>query len=73
MPTIQRPTTQPRTEESQRPEMDELAERDAVRARIKRSGREIKDDLDRLIDEIDAVLEENARGFVEAYVQKGGQ
>ncbi len=31
------------------------------------------DDVDELLDEIDAVLEENAEDFVRNYVQKGGQ
>jgi ubiquitin-like protein Pup len=31
------------------------------------------EDLDKLIDEIDEVLEENAEEFVRSYVQKGGQ
>jgi ubiquitin-like protein Pup len=32
-----------------------------------------KSDLDALLDEIDAVLEENAEEFVKNYRQKGGQ
>lgn len=32
-----------------------------------------KADLDKLIDEIDDVLEENAEEFVQNYVQRGGQ
>lgn len=31
------------------------------------------DDLDRLLDEIDDVLEENAEEFVKGYVQRGGE
>ena len=31
------------------------------------------DAVDRLIDEIDGVLEENAEVFVKSYVQRGGQ
>lgn len=30
-------------------------------------------ELDDILDEVDAVLEENAQEFVQAYVQKGGQ
>jgi len=30
-------------------------------------------DVDDLLDEIDAVLEENAEDFVRAFVQKGGE
>lgn len=36
-------------------------------------GKEIKEDLDRLLEEIDAVLEENAEEFVRGYVQQGGE
>lgn len=35
--------------------------------------RDIKKELDDLLDEVDAVLEENAEAFVEQYEQKGGQ
>jgi prokaryotic ubiquitin-like protein Pup len=35
--------------------------------------RELLDDVDALLDEIDEVLEENADEFVRGYVQKGGQ
>ena len=41
------------------------------------SGRERREDLsadvDSILDEIDAVLEENAEEFVKSFVQKGGQ
>lgn len=30
-------------------------------------------DIDSILDEIDAVLEENAEDFVKSFVQKGGQ
>ncbi len=36
-------------------------------------GKALKDDLDKLMDEIDDVLEENAEEFVKNYVQKGGE
>ncbi len=35
--------------------------------------KEMSEDVDSLLDEIDEVLEENAEDFVRAYVQKGGQ
>ena len=38
-----------------------------------RKGKELEEDLDKLLDEIDSVLEENAEEFVRNYVQKGGQ
>lgn len=36
-------------------------------------ARPLLDDVDGLLDEIDAVLEDNAEEFVRGYVQKGGQ
>ena len=36
-------------------------------------GAELADALDELLDEIDAVLEENAETFVKQYVQRGGE
>lgn len=33
----------------------------------------LKEDIDELLDEIDAVLEENAEEFVRNYIQKGGE
>ncbi len=38
-----------------------------------KQGEKIVGELDELLDEIDAVLEENAEEFVRNYVQKGGQ
>ena len=35
--------------------------------------KEMGDDVDALLDEIDEVLEENSEEFVRQYVQKGGQ
>ena len=34
---------------------------------------DLERELDDLLDEVDAVLEENADEFVKAYVQKGGE
>ncbi len=36
-------------------------------------GEETVEKIDDLLDEIDAVLEENAEEFVKNYVQKGGE
>ena len=36
-------------------------------------GKELKESMDALVDEIDEVLEENAEEFVKNYVQRGGQ
>lgn len=42
-------------------------------AEVVEKGKKIKEDLDKLMDEIDDVLEQNAEEFVKNYVQKGGQ
>lgn len=34
---------------------------------------DLKEEMDDILDEIDAVLEENAEEFVKSYVQKGGE
>ena len=36
-------------------------------------GKRIKEDAEKLLDEIDEVLEENAEEFVRNYIQKGGE
>ncbi len=36
-------------------------------------GKKIKEDLDKLLDEIDDILEKNAEEFVKSYVQRGGE
>jgi ubiquitin-like protein Pup len=40
---------------------------------IAKKGKKIKEDIDKLLDEIDDILEENAEEFVKSYVQRGGQ
>ncbi len=45
----------------------------AVLATTKAKNDKLKQDLDDLLDEIDATLEENAEAFVASYIQKGGQ
>jgi len=42
-------------------------------AKVTDKGKKLKEDMDRLIDEIDDVLEENAEEFVKSYIQRGGQ
>ena len=37
------------------------------------TGKKLKEDIDKLVDEIDDVLEKNAEEFVKNYVQKGGE
>jgi ubiquitin-like protein Pup len=36
-------------------------------------GQQLKAAMDRLVDEIDDVLEENAEEFVKSYIQRGGE
>jgi ubiquitin-like protein Pup len=38
-----------------------------------RGPRNLKEEMDALVDEIDEVLEENAEEFVKNYVQRGGE
>ena len=38
-----------------------------------KKGKKLKEDLDKLMDEVDEVLEENAEEFVKSYVQRGGE
>jgi ubiquitin-like protein Pup len=41
--------------------------------KLAKKGEDLKDEMDTLVDEIDAVLEENAEEFVKNYVQRGGE
>jgi ubiquitin-like protein Pup len=41
--------------------------------RVVETGKKLKEDIDKLVDEIDDVLEKNAEEFVKNYVQKGGE
>ena len=41
--------------------------------KVEKKGKELHDEMDALVDEIDAVLEENAEEFVKNYVQRGGE
>jgi prokaryotic ubiquitin-like protein Pup len=52
---------------------DDAEAREQSSRRSARHADEVRHDLDDLLDEIDAVLEENAEEFVTSYVQKGGQ
>ena len=42
-------------------------------SKIEKKGADLKEDMDSLVEEIDAVLEENAEEFVKNYVQRGGE
>lgn len=41
--------------------------------KVKKAGKKSPEDLDKLLDEIDEILEENAEEFVKSYVQRGGE
>jgi ubiquitin-like protein Pup len=41
--------------------------------KMSKKGKDLKDEMDALVEDIDAVLEENAEEFVKNYVQRGGQ
>ncbi len=40
---------------------------------VAKKGKKLKEDMDKLLDEIDGILEENAEEFVKSYVQRGGE
>ena len=40
---------------------------------VSEKSKKLKEDMDKLVDEIDDVLEENAEEFVKSYVQRGGE
>ena len=41
--------------------------------KLAEKGKQLKEEMDALVDEIDEVLEENAEEFVKNYVQRGGE
>ncbi len=53
----------------QKPQEEEAASN----PRVAKKGRELKKGLDKVLDEIDTVLEQNAEEFVKNYVQRGGE
>ena len=44
-----------------------------VKKEVIKKGKEMKNNIDALLDKIDDVLEKNAEEFVKNYVQKGGE
>jgi ubiquitin-like protein Pup len=60
-------------ERKQKPAPAKRDEAVAEAAAPSERGEKLKDELDELLDEIDAVLESNAEDFVRSYVQKGGE
>jgi ubiquitin-like protein Pup len=57
----------------ERPKGDGDGEGAAGNPEVSKKGKKIKEDLDKLLDEIDDILEENAEEFVKSYVQRGGE
>jgi ubiquitin-like protein Pup len=45
----------------------------SVDSEVAERHKEMTEDIDAILDEIDEVLEENSEEFVRSYVQKGGQ
>ena len=41
--------------------------------KMAKKGKDLKEEMDNLVDEIDEVLEDNAEAFVKNYVQRGGE
>jgi ubiquitin-like protein Pup len=54
------------------PASEERAGR-APAAKVAGGGARLREEVDRIVDEIDSVLEENASEFVKGYVQRGGE
>ena len=52
---------------------EEVKKNPAGSPELTKKGKKIKEDIDKLLDEIDGILEENAEEFVKNYVQRGGQ
>src|SRR5439155_20050727 len=46
---------------------------DGASAKLAKKGKKLAADVEKILDEIDAVLEENAEEFVKNYVQRGGE
>ncbi|HEY7141740.1 MAG TPA: ubiquitin-like protein Pup [Methylomirabilota bacterium] len=57
----------------ERPKGDGDGDGAAANPEVTKKGKKIKEDLDKLLDEIDDILEENAEEFVKSYVQRGGE
>ena len=60
-------------EQEQKRTQKKGGEGDAGQVDAAARGEKLKEEMDEILDEIDAVLEENAEEFVKSYVQKGGQ
>jgi len=65
--------TKQRQEQKRRADKPKAEEAEAKLVAETKSAEDLKEEMDSVLDEIDAVLEENAEEFVKAYVQKGGE
>jgi prokaryotic ubiquitin-like protein Pup len=63
----------PEQERKQKRPESPPADTDQGAGAVTSRGKKLKDEMDRLVDEIDDVLEENAEEFVKSYVQRGGE
>ena len=63
----------PQEQEQKRTQKREDAGAASEQAESTSKGQDLKEEMDDIIDEIDAVLEQNAEEFVKSYVQKGGE
>ena len=64
---------QDRKHESKKSRAPQEAEEIQANPQVAETGKQLTEEMDDLVDEIDKVLEENAAEFVKNYVQKGGQ
>ena len=62
-----------KNEERKKSEKPDSEEEVKANPEVAKKGKKIKEDLDKLLDEIDDILEENAEEFVKSYVQRGGE
>jgi ubiquitin-like protein Pup len=62
-----------RTHSEKTPRASQERSGPAPSERIAGTGKRLSETLDRLVDDIDDVLEENAEVFLKGYVQRGGE
>jgi prokaryotic ubiquitin-like protein Pup len=62
-------------QERKRTSRHELPRKEEAHARLKiiEAGKRMKEDIDKLTENIDEVLETNAEEFVRNYIQRGGE
>jgi len=65
--------TKQKQEQKSRADRPKAEEADTELVAETKSTEDLKEEMDSVLDEIDAVLEENAEEFVKSYIQKGGE